>query len=244
MLALILVLAAPAPAAPLDHQPWQAVLSAHVGADGRVDYAAIEASGALEGYVAALATATEPQDPDARLAFWINAYNALTVDLVADAWPLSSIRDLDAGKVWDTRRFVVAGQALTLNQVEHERIRPLGDGRIHAAVNCASLGCPALAREAYQGPTLQAQLDAAARRWVATNAWVADRAAGTVRFNQIFEWYADDFVRATPPPGQGGALGQAAAWVAGYAPVADAAWLRSGAFQAAWADYDWSVNGR
>lgn len=244
MLAMIPLLCAAAAAAPLEVGPWQAVLTAHVGADGRVDYAAIEATGAVEAFVAALATAPEPAGADERLAFWINAYNALTVDLVSDAWPLASIRDLDGGKVWDTRRFVVAGQALTLNQIEHERIRPLGDGRIHAAVNCASAGCPPLSREAFQGPRLQAQLDAVARGWAASNAAVIDRAGGTVRFNQIFQWYADDFAGGAAPAGQGGALGQAAAWVAGFSAPADAAWLRAGAYQADWATYDWAVNGR
>ena len=254
MLSLLFILAGPAAAGPAaagtaaaaapDLGPWQAVLTASVGQDGRVDYAAAEASGALEGFVAGLAAAAEPVDPDARLAFWLNAYNALTVDLVADHWPLASIRDLDGGKVWDTRRFTVAGASLTLNQIEHERIRPLGDGRIHAAVNCASLGCPPLAREAYTGPALQVQLDAAAARWVSTNAVQIDRASGAARFNQIFQWYASDFAGQASPPGQGGDLGQAAAWVARFAAPSDAAWLRAGAYQATWADYDWGVNGR
>ena len=242
-LILALELCAVAQVAPPD-ATWQAVLTAHVASDGTVDYAAIARDGALQGYVAALATASEPDDPAARLAFWINAYNALTVDLVADAWPLASIRDLDGGKVWDTRRFTVAGRARTLNEVENEEIRPLGDGRIHAAVNCASRGCPPLLRTAFAGPALEAQLDAAAARWVATNAIEVDREARTARLNPIFQWYAADFSGGTPPPGVPGEAGQAAAWIAAVAPADLAAWLRAGGYQVGWMDYDWRVNGR
>lgn len=243
---LTLLLALARPAAALDHAPLQAVLTAHVAADGRVDYAAIARSEALDPYLEALAAAPLPADPGQRLALWINAYNALTIDLVADSWPLGSIMELDGGKVWDTRRYTVAGEQLTLNQLEHERIRPVADGRVHAAINCASLGCPPLSRAVYTAEGLQAQLDAAARAWAVGNAVVIDRQAGTARFNAIFDWFGEDFVVEgdAAPPGLSGELAEAAAWVAAYAPPDTAAWLRAGGYQASFGTYDWAINAR
>lgn len=233
-----------ADAAAVDHAPLQQVLSAHVSPSGQVDYAAIQASGALDAYLDDVARAALPASDAERLALWINAYNALTIDLVADAWPLSSIMELDGGKVWSTRRYTVAGESLTLDELENQRIRPLGDARIHAAVNCASMGCPPLARTVFEGASLQSQLDAAAVRWVAGNAVVIDRGAGTARFNQIFDWYGEDFVGGTAPAGVDGELGQAAAWAARYASPEVAAWLRAGGYRADWNPYSWAVNGK
>jgi hypothetical protein len=226
--------------------PYQAALDRYVDAQGRVDYAGIRASGALDATVSALASAVEPTAADARMAFWINAYNALTIDLVADAWPIASIRDLDGGKVWDTRRFTVAGKQVTLNDIENKTLRPMGDPRVHAALNCASKGCPALAKSAYAAATLGAQLDAAARAWAAGNAMVLDQAGGSVAFNSIFDWYGADFeAKSTADvPGVEGKAEAAALWLANYCSAERAAWLRKGGYQVAWAPYDWSVNSR
>ncbi len=228
----------------LDPAPWQAVLTAHVDAAGRVDYAAVKASGALDGYLQAVAAAPLPQDKAQRIALWINAYNALTVDLVADNWPLGSIMELDGGKVWDTRRFVVAGESLTLNELEHKRLRPITDGRIHAALNCASKGCPALPRTAFDAATLDTQLSHAARAWASSNALVIDKTQGSVQVSRIFEWFAEDFTSGPHPAGTEGALGSALAWIASYSNAEQAEYLRAGGFGTGWAEYDWKVNGR
>ena len=124
----------------VDVASWQAVLDAHVDTASDVDYAGVKADPRLETYVAGLATASEPEGKEAQLAFWMNAYNALTVDLVTDEWPLASIRDLDGGNPWRKRTFTVAGRSVTLDDIEHRILRPLGDPRIHAGVNCASRG--------------------------------------------------------------------------------------------------------
>jgi hypothetical protein len=222
---------------------WQVALDAHVDDGGRVDYAALR--GLLDGHLAELARASEAGSPGERKAFWINAYNALTVDLVADSWPISSVLDLDGGKVWDTRRFTVAGKLVTLNDIEHRILRPLGDPRVHATLNCASNGCPPLSRTAFGGKELEAQLDDAARRWMATNGVRLDRSAGTVHLNRIFDWYAGDFpAKGVDVPGvEGKALG-AAAFAARYLSTEDAQWLLAGGYAVAWAEYDWRVNAR
>lgn len=226
-----------------DHAGFQRVLDAHLRA-GRVDYAAIRADPApLDAYVASLATVAVDALPAAdRTAFWINAYNALTVDLVAGEWPVASIRDLDGGKVWDTRRFPVAGRSVTLNDIEHRVLRPLGDARIHAALNCASIGCPPLAPTVYTGAALDAQLDAASRRFVADTTLVG----GALTVNRIFDWYGEDFVPAwgrahRDLPGLEGKAEAAANFVAAYAPEKAAA-VRAGSYAVRYAEYDWAVN--
>ncbi|NOY28420.1 MAG: DUF547 domain-containing protein [Oligoflexia bacterium] len=241
-LALPLLLAGPAQA--LDAGAWQAVLSARVDQQGRVDYAAIHNDGELEPFLQQLSVATEPAKGPDRIAFWINAYNALTVDLVADNWPLASITALDDGKVWDRRSFTVAGQTVTLNDIEHKHLRPFTDGRIHAALSCASQGCPPLTPTAFSGPDLERQLDTAAARWVSTNAVVIDRTAHAVRFSRIFDWYADDFGDgpSSAPTDPNNKLPQAAAWVAARASPDTAQWLQDRNYSASWNDYSWSVN--
>ena len=224
----------------------QAALDAYVDGAGRVDYAAVKGAGALDGYLAGLATASIPSGSNERAALWINAYNALTIDLIADSWPIASIRDLDGGKVWDTRKFVVAGTTVTLNDIEHKTLRPMGDPRVHAALNCASIGCPPLARQAFDGTHLSAQLDAAMRAWVSANALTIDRGANSVAFNHIFDWYSEDFAAKLSGdiPGVSGKTEAAAAFLAPYTSATDAEWLRKGGYRTGWTEYDWGVNSK
>lgn len=230
----------------VDPAPWQRVLDAHVDAAGNVDYAAVKAAGAVDGYLTSLAAAPAPAGKEARLAFWMNAYNALTVDLIADEWPLASIMDLDGGKVWDTRKFTVAGQQVTLNDIEHKILRPLGDARIHAGVNCASKGCPPLHPKAFTSANVDAELDAASKRWAATTGLRIDRGAGKVQVNQIFDWYGDDFLEltVTDVPGIDGKQEAAVSFLAGHVSAEDAEYLRKGGYAVDWRPYSWKVNAR
>jgi len=228
----------------LDHGALQQALTAHVSSRGSVDYAGLKASGALDGYLEQLATAPEPAGRDEKMAFWINAYNALTLDLIADNYPLSSIRDLDGGDPWGTRRFPVAGREVTLNDIEHSILRPMGDARIHAAVNCASRGCPPLASTAFTGSGLDRQLDDVARRWIRTNGVTIDSSAGTVGLSKIFEWYGDDFLGAyggTDIPGVDGKQEAALNFAARYLPD-QATWIQQGGYTVTFSDYSWALN--
>ncbi len=228
-----------------DQGPWQAVLSAHVDANGNVDYAAIQATNALDGYVAALAEAPEPTARGEKIAFWLNAYNALTVNLIAESGAIASIRDLDGGKVWDTRTFPVAGRPMTLNQIEHQILRPMGDPRVHAAINCASKGCPPLAKQAFQAATLDNQLQDASRRWLNTNGIQLDMGAKTVKLNQIFDWYGDDFTGMNIKndiPGLAGKQEAAIDFAIRYLTAEQAAFLKKGGYQVSYIAYDWSLN--
>jgi hypothetical protein len=222
---------------------YGAVLGAHVKGTG-VDYPALKASGDLAPVLADLGRAPEPTERASKMAFWINAYNALTLGLVVEEWPIQSVLDLDGGKVWDTRTYRVAGQDVTLNHIEHQILRPMGDPRVHAALNCASRGCPALQIRAFEGPSLEAQLDAAARDWAARNAVEINRSDKTVQLSQIFDWYGEDFALASEPdiPGVNGKHNAALQFVAAHSSEETARWLRAGGYGVSWAPYDWSVN--
>ena len=134
----------------------------------------------------------------------MNAYSALTLQAIVNHYPIqsrlltlsprNSIRQIDG--VWTSLAWPVAGRRVTLDDVEHQILRPeFGDARIHFAVNCASISCPPLAGEPYRATTLDAQLDTAARRYLASGEGL--RLSGsTLSVSSIFKWYGDDFIAA------------------------------------------------
>jgi hypothetical protein len=247
MVVFLLNTALAAPPAGFDHEHavFDAVLDgATDGALVRYDVLAKRRS-ELGRYLASLeaapvATFTKEQ----ALAFWIDAYNAHTLATVLDAMPLKSILDLEGGQVWKKRTFLVAGERLTLDQIEHERIRKLGDGRVHAVVNCASKGCPPLPPDAIVAEELDRQLDAGVARWMATNAYRIE--GSTVRLSTIFDWYGEDFAAAGKGdiPNADGEQEAALWWLAARADAPTAARLTGGQLTPAWMDYDWSLNAR
>ena len=163
-----------------------------------VDYGYLQQNrAALDSYVQSLATAPVSEfTRDQKIAFWVNAYNALTVQLILDEKTPKSIMDLDGGKVWDTRSFKVGSGSHTLNDIEHRILRPMTDGRIHAVLNCASKGCPPLASKPIRSQSVDAQLTEGARHWVRTNA--VKLQGSSVSVSQLFDWFADDFVQWRP----------------------------------------------
>jgi len=188
---------------PLDaeHREFATVLHAVVKPDG-VDYAALHADhAALDRYRAQLAAVALPADRPGKLALFINAYNAETLALVisklpADpaTWPTWSIKD--AGRtftsVWKAYSFVIAGRRYTLDEIEHAVLRPLGEPRIHMAINCASRSCPPLAAQPYLVATLDAHLEATTRAFAASPYHVR-LDEGVLRINPILDWFGDDF---------------------------------------------------
>nr|WP_306671012.1 DUF547 domain-containing protein [Endozoicomonas sp. SESOKO1] len=130
-------------------------------------------------------------------AYWINLYNALTVDLVLEHYPVKSITKIGPWYrfgPWDMEITRVAGQELTLNDIEHRILRPLwDDSRIHYAVNCASLGCPDLSATVFTAANTEQMLDELARRFIRQEkgmSWVD----GRLTLSRIYEWYEQDFV--------------------------------------------------
>lgn len=248
MLTLCLAHALAGEGAAFDHGAFDTLLGAHVAPSG-VDYGGLAGQRSeLDAYVAALSGAElASMGRSEQMAFWINAYNALTLSLILDHYPLASIRDLDGGNPWDVHTWTVAGRGVTLNAIEHEILRPMGDPRIHAAVNCASKGCPPLASDAFTGAGLGAQLDAASAAWAKGNG--IDVGDGTVALSTIFDWFGEDFTGAYGPskhdiPGVDGKQEAGINFLAGYLDEATRASLQAGGYTVAFSEYDWSLNDR
>jgi hypothetical protein len=134
-----------------------------------------------------------------QLAFWINLYNALTIDIVLAHYPVRSILDIDispglfARGPWDKSLIQVEGEALTLNDIEHRILRPIwNDPRIHYAVNCASVSCPNLQNRAFTGATVERMLDSAATAYI-NNQRGARIEGGQLIVSKIYDWYQEDF---------------------------------------------------
>ena len=240
-LLLSLLLAPPA----FDHSAFDTLLRAHV-ADGRVDYDAFKAAPSFPGYLDQLARADPAALPEReRLAFWINAYNAYTIQLINKHGERQSIRNinktlgLNLPGPWKEKIVRAGGGVYHLDHVEHEIIRKsFREPRIHFALVCAARGCPALRPEAYTGAKLEEQLDDQARAFLlrSPDKNRVDVAARTVHLSPILEWYREDF------GGTREALGR---YLAGYHPEGPArSLLRSGSFEVKLTDYDWSLNGR
>ncbi len=231
-------------AADFDHAPFDALLRRHVEL-GYVDYDAFSRAPAFKKYLAAIGSF----DPDGmplgeRLAFWINAYNAHTIQLVVSRGERDSLQSLktDAGAAadaWSLPVARVASRVYTLNQIEHDVIRArFKDPRAHFALVCAAVGCPPLRSEAYVGARLEAQLEQQAREFLLSSPEKnhIDVEARLVRLSPIFDWYRQDF------GGTDQAIGQ---YIARFLPEgAGKRLLVTGGYEIRWTGYDWSLNSR
>ncbi len=232
----------------LDHGPWGSLLERYVrpGGDGvaRVGYAAFKASGRpeLAEYLAMLQAA----DPytlgrQGQIAFWANLYNAKTIDIVLAHYPIRSIKDIDlggsllsafTGGPWSAKVVRVAGIELSLDDIEHEILRPVfRDPRNHYAVNCASIGCPDLQVKPFEPDTLEASLDRAARAYINHPRGVSV-ATNRLTVSSIYDWFQDDF---------GGSKRGVLKHLRANADATLAAAL-SGVSSIAGYAYDWSLN--
>ena len=233
----------------IDHAVWTEMLQAYVvaGPDklNRVRYAAWKAEGRpkLTAYIAALERVDVAQlDRPEQFAFWANLYNAKTVDIVLAQYPVKSIKDISLGGTllsnitggpWKAKVTTVAGQSLSLDDIEHVILRPLfKDPRVHYAVNCASVGCPNLRREAFTGAVLETQLDASARDYVNTPRGLRVDAKGKITASSIYTWFQADF---------GGTVAGVLEHVRRYADAPLAAALVKATAIDDYA-YDWSLN--
>lgn len=247
-LALTLALAGPAWSAsersPIDLTVYGKLLEAHTLATQdlvgtRVDYRALKGSAELKGLVRQVERATPSiLDRNEKLAFWINAYNLLAIDLVVQNYPIASIKDIGSffSPVWDIEVATIEGRAVSLGAIEHEILRKMGEPRIHAAIICASTSCPPLARSPFSPSTIDADLDAAMESWLSSKqkGISINRSARSVRLSKIFDWFEEDF------KAQGGVLKVIAPHLSG----ADAGWLAKNGETATISSfgYDWSLN--
>ncbi len=234
----------------IDHKPLGELLSAYVNKDGWVDYAGLQKDRAkLDAYLAVVATATPANFPNdaERLAFWINAYNACTLaDVLADVYgKRKSVKEIEKA-FFDTKKHAVAGEQLTLNQIE-QKGRDLQDPRIHFAVNCASASCPKLQRYAYYGGELEAQLSNAAREFLADSGRGLnyDPSRNVAYLSPIFKWYAADFTQANSVVARikAEASGEELLEVAKkYMPTDVAEYFTEKKPKVDYLEYDWSLN--
>lgn len=154
---------------------------------------------ALDAYVSALQSVKVTMlNPDEQLAFWFNLYNAETIRVILENYPVASIRKIKSSPFdfkgpWNDKRLTVEGETLTLDDIENKIVRPVfDDPRIHYAFNCAAMGCPNLKASAYRGAGLDTVLDAQARAFINHPRGVSVR-DGKITASKIFLWYQEDF---------------------------------------------------
>jgi hypothetical protein len=234
----------PKSSSPIDLQLYSQLLETYTRSvpdlvGTRVDYASLKRSAEWKRLTAQVHSAQPSRlTRDQKVAFWINAYNILTIDLVTQNYPIDSIKDLGSffSPVWDKTVATIEGQELSLGFIEHKILRKQREPRIHAAIVCASTSCPPLARTPFRSPRLDDDLDDAMSAWLASpeKGIAVDTSNNTVELSKIFDWFSEDF------EAEGGALA-----VAGrYVSAEDAAWLKSNGKNAriGFFDYDWSLN--
>ena len=188
------------------HGLWDRLVKSHVRADGRVDYRGfVRDKALLEDYLQLLSS--HPPDwenwsKEEQLAYWINAYNAFTVKLIVDHYPVKSIRDLGPAlkiplinDVWHYQFFEIGGVKTSLDHIEHGILRKeFDEPRIHFAINCASVSCPPLLNEAFFPDKLESQLQKVTLGFVndpSRNRILAE----SIQISSIFSWFKEDFTR-------------------------------------------------
>lgn len=229
----------------IDHTAWDALLKQHVDDRGRVDYrgwkASADATKQLDAYLATLSTADldAASAPEAKLAYWINAYNAVTVKGILREYPTTSIRNHTAQlwgyNIWKNLKLQVDGGAHSLDHMEHEILRKLGEPRIHFAIVCASIGCPRLLNEAYVAERLDTQLDTNARDFFAQSQnFRADPEKKIIHLSSILKWFGEDF-----GPSDRAVLNRISGWL----PTLEAQRLATSiGTRVRYLSYDWNLN--
>jgi Protein of unknown function, DUF547 len=240
------------------HTVWNDLVATNVvwidaGHGSQVRYAQFESDrGKLRTYLDSLSAVTKEEfegwTKSQRLAFLTNAYNAFTIEKILTRYPkLKSIRDFGTfiGNPWKDKFFTLLGTPMSLDGIEHDTIRKPGaydDPRIHFAVNCASIGCPALRNEAYVADRLDAQFDDQTKRFLSDrsrNRYVLE--SNTLEVSKIFDWYGSDFHGGDR--GQTGLPSFFAAYAAEIADTPEARQaIRDGKAKTAFLDYDWALN--
>ncbi|WP_345049866.1 DUF547 domain-containing protein [Hymenobacter glaciei] len=189
---------------PPTHAGWNTIVKQYVNQQGLVNYRGLRTDSlALNAYIQDLGShmPSKSWTDNDRLAYWINAYNAYTVQLIVRNYPVKSIKDLGGDKIfvntpWDKHFIHLGGQAYSLNDIEHRIIRKqFKDNRIHLALVCAAMSCPRLRNEAYTGPSLTAQLDDQGRDFLNNPAKNKLTPIDKPQVSAIFSFYPKDFTK-------------------------------------------------
>ena len=226
----------------IDHSAFDQLLKRYVDVNGRVNYAAWHQSRGcrdqLTTYLANLSRANPDQQAsrEARLAYWINAYNAVTIEGILRVYPTKSIRDHTAKlvgyNIWKDLLFTAGDTKISLEDIEHKVLRKMGEPRIHFAIVCASIGCPRLLNQAYVADQLQQQLAANTQDFFSRqqNLQVT---GNTLNLSQIINWFGSDF---------GGTQQQQVQVLSRYFPPAAQQLVASGNYSVKFQEYDWGLN--
>jgi hypothetical protein len=178
-----------------NHGIWADLLQSHVSENGNVDYIAFKADNAkLQEYINVLAE-NVPNNSwanEEKLAYWINAYNALTVDLILRNYPVESIKDIN--NPWKQRLWEFGKNNYNLDEIEHEILRNMNEPRIHFAIVCASYSCPKLQNEAFTAEKLDQQLTKATKEFL-TDKNRNEISENSITISKIFDWFSKDFTK-------------------------------------------------
>jgi hypothetical protein len=243
-ISLVLILLSVVPVAAFDFSDWEALIKKHVSlkkVDGvmihAVDYKNLKSDGNFKQLVSRLNSVREEslKTRDEKLTFWINTYNILAAKMVADRFPIKSIKD--AGNffspVWKKLAGHVAGKERTLNEIEHEILRKMDEPRIHVAIVCASVSCPDLRLEAFKADSLNEQLNDQMKRFLQSPEKGMRIDKKGVYLSSIFKWFKDDF------ESRGGVL----KFISKYVSPEAAKELGDSRIDVSYLDYNWNVNG-
>ncbi len=209
-----------------DHTLWEFLLQRYVDDTGQVDYKGfLKDKQVLQRYLGIL----EENQPDRdwsnneKLSYYINLYNAYTVLLILDNYPIESIKKIRAP--WDQKLIPLKGDLISLGDLEHQILRKMGEPRIHFAINCASASCPKLWNKPYLPNTLDQQLNQAAHEFI--NSERNHISGGRLQLSKIFKWYKGDFLN-----------GDIRTYINGFTtiPISQNA-------KVDYLEYDWSLNG-
>lgn len=177
----------------VNHTTWNQLLKKHVSDQGKVDYLGFKKDlTELNAYLDWLSNSkpSETWSKDQLMAFWINAYNALTIKLIVDRYPISSIKDIYSP--WNIKVITIANKKLSLNNIEHDILRKMGDPRIHFGIVCASISCPKLQNEAFNTQNTNRLLNKASKEFLADST-KNELTTDAVELSKIFKWFAKDF---------------------------------------------------
>ena len=246
------------------YEAYDELLHTYVDENGGVDYAGLHSNrGDLDAFILSFQT-LRADDLDSwsssdQVAFWINAYNAITLQRILDHYPIekgglisgirypaNSIRQIPG--VWTKLETPMIGKTLTLDAIEHEILRvDFTEPRIHTAIVCAAVSCPPLRAEAFRGDRLEAQLADQSRRFLAGATGLRiDHRKKRVEVSSIFDWFGEDFVGVynidSTITGQGTEKGAVLEFVSRHVNDTDAQFLRTEDYSVAYLDYDWSLN--
>jgi hypothetical protein len=247
----------------ISYKGYATELRTYVDGEGKVNYRGLKTHRMKLDSFAAMMSELQPEafekwkDQD-KIAFWINAYNALTLTAILNNYPIkasffrslrfsdNSIRQIPG--VWDELKFSVMDQSITLDGIEHDILRKKYDEpRIHMALVCAAMGCPPLRSEPYTGEQLDTQLNDQTTRFLSNpKKFRIDRKNRTVYLSPIFKWFGIDFVKkfgtekefSEFPESQRAVLN----FITGFVKPEDKAYLEKGGYSIEYLTYDWSLN--